>query len=257
MGKSKRNIKIDKKKTAILVVSLICVFAVLTGVLSAVFSTGNKTAYRFSGDIMNGIDVSSHNGKIDWDEASSEIDFAFIRAGYRGYAEGNIEPDKRLKKNLRGANENGVPVGVYFYSQAINENEAVEEAEFVIKEIKKYDIGLPVVIDFEYAQDKSGKHIGRLFEAGLNKKENADIINAFCERVEKAGYSSAVYASSYFFESVIDTEALNNSITIWVADYNKELTYSGDFDVWQYTNRGDCKGVSSKYVDLNRWYVKK
>lgn len=246
----------SKKKIAVLSIVAVVIIGILAGILSVALSSGSKEAYRFSGEVINGIDVSSHNGKIDWDIASKEVDFAFIRAGYRGYSNGNILPDKKMKENLKNANENNLPVGVYFYSQAINEKEAVEEAEFVIKAIRKYDIGLPIVIDFEYAADKTGKHTGRLFEANLTQEEATNIVNAFCNRVEKSGYNSAVYASTYFYNSVFETKKLNKSITLWVADYNEELTYKGDFDIWQYTNKGKCNGVTSKNVDLNHWYLK-
>lgn len=253
MAKKKQN-----KKVAIisLIAFIICLILAVAISLS-MRSTSAKPSLEFNGEIANGIDVSSHNGNINWNDVAGEVDFAFIRAGYRGYADASLNLDKSLNQNLKDANESSVPVGVYFFSQATSVEEAEEEAEFVIKAVRHYKIDLPIAIDIEYAYNKDGKFSGRLYNAKLSKKETAKIINAFCKRVEKAGYTSAVYASSSFFKSVIDTKSLNDSICIWVADYNENITYGGDYDIWQYTKRGKCNGVNSKYVDKNYWYIKK
>jgi GH25 family lysozyme M1 (1,4-beta-N-acetylmuramidase) len=143
----------------------------------------------------------------------------------------------------------------YFYSQAITEAEAEEEAQFLLDEIKSCDISLPVVIDFEYPT-KNGKNVGRLNDANLSKKEKTALINAFCNKVKAAGYTPGVYASSYVFKTHLNTKKLDEGIMIWVADYNGEVSYSVDYDFWQFSDKGKCKGVSSKYVDTNYWYTK-
>jgi GH25 family lysozyme M1 (1,4-beta-N-acetylmuramidase) len=245
----------DKKQIKILL-SAICIFAVcavIIGVFSA--KNGSKELVNINKDVAYGIDVSYHNGKIDWKTVKDEVDFAFIRVGFRGYDDGLIHLDSKAKYNLKNANKYEVPIGVYFYSQAINESEAEEEAKFLISKIKDYDISLPVVIDFEYPT-KDGKNIGRLNEAGLSRKEKTNLINAFCKKVKASGYTPAVYASSYIYRSHINMRKLDSNIMIWVADYNEKVTYSGEYDFWQFSDKGSCKGVSSKYVDTNYWYIK-
>ena len=171
------------------------------------------------------------------------MDFVIIRVGYRGYEKGNVCIDKNAEKNLRAANKYNIPVGVYFYTQAVNEEEAKEEAEATLDVIKKYDISLPVFYDFEYPTS-SGKHTGRLYSAHLDKKESSDLINAFCKEVEDAGYQSGVYASSFMYQSKFKMSALASSIYIWVADYNDSVTYSGDYDLWQFSDKGSVNGVN-------------
>lgn len=252
------NLSKAKNKNKIIAISAIIGFIVVIviGIIALSSLSGSKFSYEFDGDVAKGIDVSSHNGRVNWNEAKDDIDFAFVRAGYRGYGNGEINLDRQLKRNLRKTNEYSIPVGVYFYSQAITVEEAEEEAEFAINAVRHFDISLPIVIDFEFANLKNGALGGRLYDADLSRKDASKIINAFCERVEKAGYKSACYANTYFYNFVIDKKSLNKSICIWVADYNKELTYKGDFDIWQYSDKGKCSGVKSQYVDLNYWYKK-
>ena len=251
---TKKNSSVNKKA----LVFICAVFLIITTVFTAVFVQKNVHGQlvELNKDVASGIDVSHHNGKINWEKVKGEVDFAFIRVGYRGYIDSQIYLDARAQRNLKNANKYEIPVGVYFYSQAISENEAEEEAEFIIDNIKGYEISLPVVIDFEYSS-VNGKDGGRLYDASLSRNEKTKIINAFCKKVEKAGYTPGVYASSYMFKYYINTRKLSNKAMIWVADYNKTITYSGDYDFWQYSRRGTCKGVPSKYVDKNYWYIEK
>lgn len=206
-------------------------------------------------DCLKGVDVSHHNGKIDWKQMSKDVDFAIVRVGARGYEAGNIIEDKKARTNLKNAKKYGVPVGAYFYTQAVTPKEAQEEARFALKVVKKYDIELPIFIDFEYAYNKKGALGGRLLDANLTTEENTKIINAFCDVIEKAGYQSGVYASSYIYKWHLNMKALNKNCFIWVADYNENVTYNGDYDIWQYTSKGKMKSNGSKYIDLNYWYL--
>ena len=251
---SKTKTQFNKKALII----LCAVFLVFVTVFTAVFIQKNIHGHliELNKDVAYGIDVSHHNGKIEWKKVKNEVDFAFIRVGYRGYIDAKIYLDSRAQRNLKLANKYGIPVGVYFYSQAISEDEAKEEAKFILDNIKGYEISLPVVIDFEYSS-VNGKDGGRLYDAGLSRKEKTNVINAFCKKVEKAGYTPGVYASSYMFKYFINTRKLDNDIMIWVADYNEKLTYGGDYDFWQYSKSGSCKGVPSKNVDKNYWYIEK
>lgn len=250
----KLNIKKPNKRVFVISACIVAVLITVSIIASIGSSSGRISQFEFGGEVARGIDVSYHNGEIDWELVSRNTDFAFIRVGYRGYSNGKILFDKKFKANMKSANACDLPVGVYFFSQAISVDEAIEEADFAIKAIKKYDVSLPVVIDFEYGTDKHGNSVGRLKDADLTKKECTDIINAFCERVENAGYVPAVYASTYFFNAVIDTPGIVKSAYIWVADYNEKITYSGKYDIWQYTAKGKIDGVESKTVDINYWY---
>ena len=242
---------------------------ILTGVCAAILliicivtagshnSSDKPQFFNGSGEYGEGIDVSKHNGDIDWKQVADAVDFAIIRVGYRGYGTGEIGEDENYAENLKGANKAKIPVGVYFYSQATTVEEAIEEAQLAIDLIKPYKIKLPVFIDFEYPLDSDKKRTGRLAEADLSGKEAAEIINAFCRRVKTAGYYAGVYASSSILNFEIKTSDLDKDIYIWVADYNERVTYLGHYDLWQYTKSGSCDGVNSKYTDRNYWYINK
>lgn len=253
--KSRKN-KITVKKRRALLPLLLVAALILTAVIAGSRKSADKPALFSSGaEYVEGIDVSQHNGEIEWDRVAEGADFAVIRAGYRGYSSGEIAEDSRFKENIQAANKAEIPVGVYFYSQAVNKKEAREEAEFVLNLIKGCDVELPVFIDYEYSYNENGSHAGRLFEAELSAKEAADVINAFCERINKADKYAGVYSSSSVYNHDIKTSALKDNIYIWVADYNGSVSYKGSYDVWQYSKRGSCIGVNSKYVDVNRWYM--
>ncbi|MBR3150171.1 MAG: hypothetical protein IKF64_08370 [Eubacterium sp.] len=246
--------KLNKKQLIALVTVIAVLIAGTFGIILA-SSTKNRThdLYEFDKDKAYGIDVSSHNGKIEWKTVAKEVDFAFIRVGYRTYGDGILLKDKRAEYNLKNAEKAKIPFGVYVYSQAVNEKEAEEEAKLAIRQVKSYNIQLPIVIDFEYAT-KDGKQVGRLSDAKLSKKERMNVINAFCRTVKEAGYTPALYASSNIYKNQLSPKKLVDGTIIWVADYNKKMKYKGSFDIWQYSEKGSCKGVSSKYVDTNYWY---
>lgn len=244
-------------KAVMAIILLIAIIAVAVTVGLAVKPKESSFSYNFGKSVACGIDVSEHNAQIDWKRVSSNIDFAFIRVAYRGYGSGNIVEDSLAKKNFKSANRAKIPVGAYFYSQAITEEEAREEAEFAIRCIRHYDVELPVVIDFEYAFDENGEHTGRLNDADNSREENARIINAFCDSVKKAGYTPGIYASSSVFEDRIDYKLLDKSAVIWVADYSSDVSRDIGYDIWQYSRTGECDGVDSSAVDLNYWYSKR
>lgn len=249
--------KVLSPKTLIILISIVTIAAIISVItISSAVSKPIKiqNLYTFNKKVAHGIDVSEHNGKIDWKQIKESQDFAFIRVGYRGYGNGKLAEDKYAKENLEGASDVQLPVGVYFYTQAIDEKEARKEADFVYDIIKNYDIELPVIIDFEYPADNDGNAIGRLKQADLSKDENTKIINSFIEQMQKKGYIAGVYASSSFFARHIDTKMLNENSFIWVADYNSRVTFDVDYTVWQYSQTGKCEGNGSEYVDLNYWY---
>ena len=223
---------------------------------SSRFMRGDKPQLiQTDGEYAEGIDVSDHNGEIDWQLVEESVDFAFIRAGYRGYGTGEIQKDDRLDENLSGAQAAGLKVGVYFYSQAVTVQEARLEAQFVLEAIEGYAVELPVFIDFEYAHGADGELTGRLYEAQLSSEESAKIINAFCSEIRLSGRHAGVYSSSSMLNLHIKSSALLPDIYIWVADYNRAVTYLVAYDILQYTKSGSCPGVNSKSVDKNYWFV--
>lgn len=248
-------IKLNRKSLALL--GACAVILLIIGIVTAVSRNSADKPEFFSGggEYVEGIDVSKYNGEIDWEQVADAVDFAIIRVGYRGYGNGEIGEDDNYAVNLKGANKAKIPVGVYFYSQATTVEEAEEEAQLAIELIKPYKIMLPVFIDFEFPLDSDKKRTGRLAEADLSGREAAEIINAFCRKVKKAGYFAGVYASSSILNFEIKTSELDKDIYIWVADYNDRVSYLGKYDLWQYTKSGSCDGVNSKYTDRDRWYI--
>jgi len=193
-----------------------------------------------------GIDVSKHQGKIDWKKVAADgVEFAFIRVGLRGYGTGEIVADSQFEANVKGAKQNGIKVGVYFFTQAINEEEAVEEATFVLEQIAPYDIELPIVIDVEKVSDSSA----RMNQISVQQRTLNTI--AFCDTIAEKGYEPMIYHNMEMAALMIDMEALED-YNKWFAYYNGDMYYPYDYKVWQYSESGHVNGISGK-VDLNLW----
>lgn len=197
-----------------------------------------------------GIDVSRHNGNIDWNKVKNDgIDYAIIRVGFRGYGTSTpykpVKIDDKFEQNMAGAKAAGIPVGIYFYSQAINVDEAMEEAGACIQYAKQYDVKLPIYFDTEFAcGDRSGR------ADKLTRSERTEIAVAFCESIKNAGYTPGVYASKSFFYDNLDYSRLKG-YQIWVAHYTQGKTdFKHDYRMWQYTSNGTVNGISGK-TDLN------
>lgn len=251
----KSPVKTVQPKKLIFAFFAVLIAAVIISAISISKSKPNvQPEYDFGKEVAQGIDVSEHNGDVNWDKVKEDFDFAFIRVGYRGYAKGNIALDETAKQNMKMANKADVPFGVYFYTQAVTEDEAREEAKFLLKEIKHYSVTLPLIIDFEYATDSDGNTAGRLKEAELSPEEKTEIINAFFDEIKDSGYNFGLYASSSMLKNEIDADNLDEKALVWVADYNNSVTYNVDYTVWQYSKTGKSDAVSSDYVDLNYWY---
>lgn len=248
-------LKSKKGKALISAVALIVIAALCAAILFSVRSAEKPNLFETNAEYVEGIDVSSHNGQVNWQSVANATDFAIIRVGYRGYGTGAIVEDSMFANNISAANDAGIPTGVYFYSQAVTPEEAREEADFVLDAIKKYDVDLPVFIDYEYAHGSEGELTGRLYDAKLSTSEAAKIINAFCEKITTSGRHAGVYSSSSMFNQHISTSQLKDDLYIWVADYNEAFSYLGAYDIWQYTKSGSCDGVNSKSVDMNYWFI--
>lgn len=206
----------------------------------------NGATYNFGSDGVLltsgfGIDVSKWQGNIDWAQASSAVSFAIIRCGFRG-SSGNIAVDPKFAQNIQGAKANGVRVGVYFYSIAMNEAQAVEEASLAVQQVSKYGgVSLPIYIDMEDSRQLS-----------LSQAERDAIVMAFCRTVQNSGYSAGVYANKNWLTNHLSPSSYGG-ISIWVAQYNTQCTYKGRYDIWQYSSKGSIPGISGN-VDLNTSY---
>ncbi len=191
-----------------------------------------------------GIDVSAHNGKINWAAVKAAgVDFAMIRCGFRGQSVGKIYEDAYFKTNISGAIANGVKVGIYFYSTAINENEAFEEAAWVISKIKTYRITYPVVYDFE--------DFGAYRCSGVGGAQATSNAHTFLNLVSSAGYEPMMYANKSDITSRMSRGSF--SCKFWLAHYTTQTDYKGSYNMWQYTSRGSVNGISGN-VDMNIAY---
>lgn len=190
-----------------------------------------------------GIDVSAWQEKIDWKNVKNDnINFAIVRAAYRGYSAGGIKEDKYFDDNMKGATSVGIKVGAYFFSQAINEKEAIEEADFIINLIKPYKIDCPIIIDTE---ESGAKNNGGRAD-GLSKNKRTAVVKAFCEEVKNKGYTPMIYASKSWFINKLNMDELKD-YRCWVAQWEtKECTYNGEWDIWQYSAKGSVAGISGK-----------
>ena len=206
----------------------------------------NGATYNFGSDGVLltsgfGIDVSKWQGNIDWSQASSAVSFAIIRCGFRG-SSGNIAVDPKFAQNIQGAKANGVRVGVYFYSIAMNEAQAVEEASLAVQQVSKYGgVSLPIYIDMEDSR-----------QLALSQAERDAIVMAFCRTVQNSGYSAGVYANKNWLTNHLSPSSYGG-ISIWVAQYNTQCTYKGRYDIWQYSSKGSIPGIAGN-VDLNTSY---
>ncbi|MGI6590685.1 MAG: glycoside hydrolase family 25 protein [Eggerthellaceae bacterium] len=193
---------------------------------------------------LMGIDVSDHQGKVNWSKAhASGIDFAFIRIGYRGYTEGKISADERYETNIKKAKAAGMKVGVYFFSQATTEDEAREEAAYVIDKLNGTDIDYPVVYDLETDVNDDAR------TKDLSSDQITANALAFCKAIEEAGYTPMVYLNKNAALYQFDLSQLQ-SYPLWYAEYSDTPSLGFDFAIWQYTAEGSAFGVKGN-VDLD------
>lgn len=196
------------------------------------------------------IDVSTYNGDIDWNAVKAAgVDYAIIRVGYRGYGTARLVQDRRFEQNMRGAINAGIRVGAYIVTQAVNTEEAVEEASFIVEKCRGYNVTLPLAIDVEWA--------GNSYEEGransISASTRTDVINAFARTVMNSGYAAMAYANKDWFENKIYSGNLFSSCKIWLAQYrNTEYTYGGRVNMWQYTSKGRVDGINGD-VDISAW----
>lgn len=194
-----------------------------------------------------GIDVSKWQGYIDWKKVkNSGIEFVMIRIGYRGSTEGKIYMDPYFEQNIKSALGNGIDVGIYFFSMAITEEEAIQEAAWTVDIIKKYKITYPVAYDFEsFGQDRV---------SNLSKDQMNNNAVAFLSYIKANGYDAMMYGS----KNALNTKWIMNKFSnfkIWLAHYTEKTDYTGRYNMWQHTSKGIVDGINGN-VDMNIAYFK-
>lgn len=195
-----------------------------------------------------GIDVSKYQGEVDWQAVKDAgAQFVFLRMGYRSYGSGELNLDPMFYTNIQGAQAAGLDVGVYFFSQAINEEEAREEAAYVLKNLEGYELQMPIVYDPETIRDdvaRTDDVTGEQFTANAL---------AFCQAIEESGHKPMVYCNMLWQAFQLDLSKLAD-YDIWYADYEALPQTPYDFTIWQYTQTGSCPGVSGN-IDKNLWII--
>jgi GH25 family lysozyme M1 (1,4-beta-N-acetylmuramidase) len=198
-----------------------------------------------------GIDVSRHNGTIDWAAVAADgIDFAMIRCAYRGYSEGEIKDDSKFTENIEGALAAGIPVGVYFYTQAITPEEAIEEAKYTLELIKNYEITYPVAFDVEITSAEGDGEPPR--QNGVSGILLTEITKAFCEEVRAAGYVPMIFTNLRMAYLKLDMRQLAE-YDFWISEWRDEKhdpTFYYDYQIWQYASDGEVAGIEGN-TDLN------
>lgn len=215
--------------------------------MDAFVHDGDRLSYtdKDGYDYWLGVDVSKHQGTIDWEKVKAQgYEFAIIRVGYKGYGEeGLVCLDQRFHENIQGAQAAGVDVGVYFFAQAINEEDAREEAQFVLENLEGYELQLPVVYDPESILDdvaRTDNVSGEQFTANTVE---------FCRIIKEAGYQPMIYSNMLWEAYGLNLEQLSE-YPIWYADYEPLPQTPYHFEYWQYTNSGYVDGIEGR-TDLN------
>lgn len=198
---------------------------------------------------VTGIDVSEFQGEIDWEAVKSDgIGFVMIRLGFRGSENGALVLDSKFKENLKGAKKVGLDVGVYFFSQAITPEEAIEEARYVMKHIRGKGVHYPVAFDMEPID-------GTERTADLTKEEKTAIADAFCQVIDRNGHTPMIYGNPKWMRKHIDLGYLSD-YDKWLAHYTEATSYKSSFTMWQYTDSGSVEGIYDP-VDMNLYFYNK
>lgn len=194
-----------------------------------------------------GIDVSSHQGEIDWETvAQTDVEIVMVRAGYRGYGKaGKLVEDPNAKTNIAAARKAGLDVGVYFFSQAVNVEEAAEEARMLLDIIKDLEITMPVVYDWEYISAEART-------ANVDPRTLTDCALTFCGIMEEAGYTPMVYFNIYQSQHMMYIAELKQ-YDFWLAWYSDRMVFPYKIRMWQYTDTGRVPGIEAN-VDLNVYF---
>lgn len=195
-----------------------------------------------------GIDLSKYNGTVDWPKVkASGVDFAMLRLGYRGYGSGVIELDEKFVEYAQNAQLNGIEIGAYFYSQAINEVEAIEEANYIVGAVGSFGLKFPIAIDVEKVKNDTAR------ADALSLRDRTALVKKFCETVKGYGYKPIIYAERDMLIAGLDLNELKD-YDIWLADTNNPTDFPYNFSMWQYSQKGKIDGITGD-VDLNISFI--
>ena len=207
-------------------------------------SGANGTIVYEGGDSYVGINVNYKMGDIDWNQvAESGVDFAMIRVGYRGNENGSIVLDSKFQENITGATEANIPVGVYFYSKAVTNEEADAEATFVLEQIRGYNVTWPIAFFWEYDTNDDGTQDQNSRTIACNGDQVTGFISTFCNKVEMAGFNSCYYATKSMAYDTLDLSQLGK-FDLWYAEFRERPSFYYNFGMWQYTQEGTVSGIS-------------
>lgn len=259
----------NRTKTLLTIVGLIILTA--ASVLIVVIMTSTKTTSDYSYISLNetslnfydmdddfytyqldgyktsiGVDLSEHNIDVDFEKLENQgIEYAILRIGWRGYINPTLHIDKKFEEFYRKAKETDIDIGIYFFSQAINEEEAIEEANFVLENIKDLEIDTYIVFDYETIEDRNAR------TNNLTRHERTNNAIAFLETIKNAGYEPMLYTNYDWIKHHYEISVLSD-YPVWYAQYSKKPQYRGKHIIWQYSTNVKLDGVTSDDgVDLN------
>ncbi len=221
---------------------ILCVFIVFAVML---VTNGGATATQPEDAQLKVVDISKWQNSINWQKVSLSVDGVIARIGYRGsVARDTIAEDDLFYSHFQGCSTYNIPFGCYFYSLAVTVDQAIEEAEWIIKTLKKYNCkpDLPIYIDME----------DYIVQNETTNRKRTDIAKAFCQTLFENGYYPGVYANKYWLTDLLYPSEFSDC-SIWVAQYTSTCSYKGKYDMWQYTESGSVNGISGK-VDINHCY---
>ena len=211
------------------------------------FTKHEDGTITYSGAARYGIDVSAHQGEIDWAAVAGDgVEFAILRIGYRGYSAGALNLDGQFEANYAGAREQGIDVGVYFFSQAISEEEAREEARQVLAWLEGKEIQCPIVYDWEHIEEDTAR------TDSVDGETVTACARAFCEEIREAGYDPMIYCNGMLGYLSYDLTQLGD-YPLWYAEYEDYPSYAYEVTIWQYTEAGTVAGIQGT-VDRNIWF---
>jgi len=199
-------------------------------------------------EALLGIDLSKYNGEIDWAQVKQAgVKFAMLRLGSRGYSLGDISLDEKFVDYAQNALQNNIAIGAYFYSQAINESEAVEEANYIVGAVAGFNVKYPIAIDVETVDNDVAR------TDNLTADQRTGYVKLFCDTVKNYGYKPVIYASKKMLITGLNIEDLKD-YDIWIADYDVPTDYPYEFTMWQYANKGRVNGITGD-VDLDLSFI--
>ncbi len=217
---------------------------------TSLVSNDGKMKYYSDGKKMSylGVDISRYQKDVNFEALKNDgIEFVMIRVGARGYKTGELVLDECFEQNIKGATEAGLDVGLYFYSQAVTQEEAIQEAQFVLDQIKDYKILYPIAFDMEFIDNDTAR------VETLTRDERTTIAAAFLNHINNAGYTPMLYGDTEWLVKRIDVAKFNASC-IWLAEEADIPKYPYRYEMWQYTTQGQVDGING-FVDLNISFV--